>query len=100
MGKKKRKHKHKPQIEKRTENVRYLNKREISAFLAMMEERRTAIDDNGHNEILEILEEDEIKQLEAVIFNGLVDAYMLGRKNHFRKIQYRVHLQGCSCEKL
>ena len=66
----------------------------------MMEERRNAIGDNGNNEIMDLLEEDEIAQIEAVIFNGLVDAYTLGRKNHFHRISYRVHLAGCSCLKL
>lgn len=97
MGKKR---KSKVQIEKKTENLRYLSPREIKSFTAMMEERRNAIGDNGNNEILELLMEDEIKQIEAVIFNGLVDSYMLGRKNHFRRIPHRVHLAGCSCLKL
>lgn len=82
--------KKKPQIEVPTENIRYLIPREIKSFRAMMEERRTAIGDNGNNEILELLEPDEIEQIEAVIFNGLVDAYMLGRKNHFRKIPLKI----------
>lgn len=100
MSKNKKNKKSKPGIEPVTENIRYLSPREIKSFTAMMEERRTAISDNGDNEIFEILVEDEIKQIEAVIFNGLVDAYMLGRKNHFHRIKYRIHLEGCSCKKL
>lgn len=94
MGKKK-----KINIEPRTENVRFLTKRELKSFLSMMEERRTAIGDNDNNEILKILEFDEILHIEAVIFNGLVDAYMLGRKNHFRRIQLKLGWEGCLCPK-
>ncbi len=71
MGKKK-----KIKIEPITENVRYLTKKEVEFFNGKMEERRMAI---GYD-ILDILEFDEILQIEAVIFNGLVDIYMLGKK--------------------
>lgn len=57
----------------------------------MMEERRMAIG----TDILEILEFDEIKQIDAVIFNGLVDSYMLGRKNHFRRIPLKIFYGVC-----
>ncbi len=76
-------------IEPQTKNVRYLTKHEIKSFNAMMEERRMAIGDD----ILDILEFDEIKQIEAVIFNGLVDVYLMGRKNHFRRHQIRLIVQ-------
>lgn len=75
--------KKKRQIEPPTENVRYLTEREVKSFNSMMEERRMAID----FDILDILEQDEILHIEAVIFNGLVDAYVLGRKNTFSEIK-------------
>ncbi len=71
------------QIEPRTQNVRYLTEKELKSFLAWTEERRLAID----FEILDILEPDEILHIEAVIFNGLVDSYVLGRKNEFNEIK-------------
>lgn len=79
--------KSKRKIEEQTPNARYLSKWEIRSFNAMMEERRNAI---GFD-ILEILEFEEIKQIEAVIFNGLVDSYILGRKNYFKRFKF-VHI--------
>jgi hypothetical protein len=75
--------KKKIQIEPRTENVRFLTEREVKSFLSMMEERRMAID----FDILDILEQDEILHIEAVIFNGLVDAYMAGKKCRRAKLK-------------
>lgn len=78
MGKKK-----KIIIEPVTENVKYLTQEEVRFFNSKMEERRMAI---GYD-ILDILEFDEILQIEAVIFNGLVDIYTFGRKCRRAKLK-------------
>lgn len=78
-------------VEPPTPNVRFLAKRELDSFRAMLEERMMAI--GQEEEIFEILTEDEVEQIKAVIFNGLVDSYTLGRKNHFRRIQLKL-IQG------
>ncbi len=63
-----------------TENVRLLTDKEVSSFRSWMQERRQAIGED----ILNWLEFEEIEQIEAVIFNGLVDAFILGGKQRLK----------------
>ena len=68
--------------EKVTENVNVLTDQELDSFISWMQERRLAIG----QDVLQWLEIEEVEQIEAVIFNGLVDAYTLGTRQKMRYV--------------
>ncbi len=63
-----------------TTNIRLLSEQDLSSFISWMVERRMALGED----VLQWLEPEEIEQVDAVIFNGLVDAYILGMKKEVR----------------
>ncbi len=85
------KKKAKIQKEAPTINIKYLNDREVSSFNSWCQERRNAIGED----ILGYLLPDEIEQVEAVIFNGLVDAYMLSKKRGLKIVRYLRKKRAC-----